>query len=173
VFVSPKEEFDSVVEMHGEEIFAYLWRLLSGREDAEDCLQEVFVRAFKAFDRLHEGSNVRAWLYKIATNTAIRFRDKRVRREAKEYLMDHDFISIEPSPLDQVLSKEQLVSILKVVESLPAKQRAAVIMRKYQECSYDEIAIILECSQESARANVYQGVKKIRAKFLNSGWHWS
>ena len=163
--MSPLEEFNSVVEIYSEEIFAYLWRWLNGHEDAEDCLQEVFLRAFKAFNRLNEGSNIRAWLYKIATNTAITFRNKRSRREEKELLIEADLRSLEPSPMDQVLSKEQLVSILEAVESLPQKQRAALIMRKYQGFSYDEIAGVLECSQESARANVYQGIRKVRAKF--------
>ncbi len=163
--MSSVEEFNSVVETYSEEIFAYLWRWLNGHEDAEDCLQEVFLRAFKAFDRLNEGSNIRAWLYKIATNTAITFRNKRSRREDKELLIEADLRSLEPSPMDQVLSKEQRVSILKAVESLPTKQRAALIMRKYQGFSYDEIAGVLECSQESARANVYQGIRKLRDKF--------
>ena len=163
--MSPLEEFNSVVEIYSEEIFAYLWRWLNGHEDAEDCLQEVFLRAFKAFNRLNEGSNIRAWLYKIATNTAITFRNKRSRREDKELLIEADLRSLEPSPMDQVLSKEQLVSILEAVESLPPKQRAALIMRKYQGFSYDEIAGVLECSQESARANVYQGIRKLRGKF--------
>jgi RNA polymerase sigma-70 factor (ECF subfamily) len=163
--VSPLEEFNSVVEIYSEEIFAYLWRWLNGHEDAEDCLQEVFLRAFKAFNRLNEGSNIRAWLYKIATNTAITFRNKRSRREDKELLIEADLRSLEPSPMDQVLSKEQMLSILEAVESLPPKQRAALIMRKYQGFSYDEIAGVLECSQESARANVYQGIRKLRGKF--------
>jgi RNA polymerase sigma-70 factor (ECF subfamily) len=163
--VSPLEEFNSVVEIYSEEIFAYLWRWLNGHEDAEDCLQEVFLRAFKAFNRLNEGSNIRAWLYKIATNTAITFRNKRSRREDKELLIEADLRSLEPSPMDQVLSKEQMLSILEAVESLPPKQRAALIMRKYQGFSYDEIAGVLECSQESARANVYQGIIKLRGKF--------
>jgi RNA polymerase sigma-70 factor (ECF subfamily) len=163
--VSLVEEFNSVVEIYSDEIFAYLWRWLNGHEDAEDCLQEVFLRAFKAFDRLNEGSNIRAWLYKIATNTAITFRNKRSRREEKELLIEADLRSLEPSPIDQVLSKEQMLSILEAVESLPPKQRAALIMRKYQGFSYDEIASVLECSQESARANVYQGIRKLRNKF--------
>jgi RNA polymerase sigma-70 factor (ECF subfamily) len=163
--VSLVEEFNSVVEIYSDEIFAYLWRWLNGHEDAEDCLQEVFLRAFKAFDRLNEGSNIRAWLYKIATNTAITFRNKRSRREEKELLIEADLRSLEPSPMDQVLSKEQMLSILEAVESLPPKQRAALIMRKYQGFSYDEIASVLECSQESARANVYQGIRKLRNKF--------
>lgn len=163
--MSSVEEFNAVVETYSEEIFAYLWRWLNGHEDAEDCLQEVFLRAFKAFDRLNEGSNIRAWLYKIATNTAITFRNKRSRREDKELLIESDLRSLEPSPMDQVLSKEQRVSILEAVESLPTKQRAALIMRKYQGFSYDEIAGVLECSQESARANVYQGIRKLRDKF--------
>jgi RNA polymerase sigma-70 factor (ECF subfamily) len=159
------QEFDTVIDRYGKEIFAYLWRILHGQEDAEDCLQEVFLRAFKAFDRLDRDANIRAWLYKIATNTAISFRKKRSRVESQELLVDFDHLSSDPSPDDRLEWKERLAALLAAIDELPDRQRSALVLRKYQALSYPEISEILGCSQEAARANVYQAMKKLRAKY--------
>ena len=74
------------------------------------------------------------------------------------------------SVADRVERKALLEAVTRAVEALPDQQRAALIMRKYQELSYAEIAAALECTEAAARANVYQAVKKLQAKFvLNEG----
>ena len=65
-----KPDFETLVKAHSAELFAYVWRMLRDTTDAEDCLQETFLRAFRSYGRVRAGSNYRAWLYKIATNTA-------------------------------------------------------------------------------------------------------
>lgn len=158
-------EFDEVVEKYSPEIFAYLWRLLNGTRDAEDCLQEVFLRAFQAFERLNQDAYIRAWLYKIATNTSISFRKKRSRVELHEVILEVEFPSQEVLPEVQVEWNERLKVVLEAIDALPDRQRSALMMRKYQELSYAEISLILGCSQEAARANVYQALKKLRARY--------
>jgi RNA polymerase sigma-70 factor (ECF subfamily) len=165
VIVPSINEFDSVVDMYSGEIFTYLWRLLNGHTDAEDCLQEVFLRAFKAFDRLEQGANVRAWLYKIAINTSISFRKKRNRVDSHELIVDFDIPAAALLPEDRVARKERLKALVEAINALPEQQRSALILRKYQELSYAEISEILNCSQDAARANVYQAVKKLRARY--------
>jgi RNA polymerase sigma factor (sigma-70 family) len=68
------------------------------------------------------------------------------------------------TPHDAYELQERLEIVAKAVMSLPKMQRAAIMLRKYQELSYSEVASILECSESSARANVYQGLKKLRSK---------
>jgi RNA polymerase sigma factor (sigma-70 family) len=70
------------------------------------------------------------------------------------------------SVADRVERKALLEAVTRAVEELPDQQRAALIMRKYQELSYTEIAAALECSEASARANVYQAVKKLQASLV-------
>jgi len=67
---------------------------------------------------------------------------------------------------DRVERETLLAAVVRAVETLPDQQRAALIMRKYQELSYAEIAAALECTEAAARANVYQAVKKLQAKFV-------
>jgi len=159
-----KPEFDVLVERHSAEIFAYVWRMLRDAHDAEDCLQEAFLRAFRSYARVRVGTNYRAWLYKIATNTA-RSQWKRKRRsEAYTADLDPDQQADEMPAADRVEQKALLAAVARAVEELPAQQRAALIMRKYQELSYTDIATALECTEATARANVYQAVKKLQVK---------
>jgi len=65
-----KPLFDILVDAHAAEIYRYLWRMLQNEQDAEDCLQEAFLKSYLAYDRLDESANYRAWLYRIAGNTA-------------------------------------------------------------------------------------------------------
>jgi RNA polymerase sigma-70 factor (ECF subfamily) len=161
--MTKKPDFESLVEWHGGELFGYLWRLTGNEADASDSLQDTFLRAFKAYERLQDFSNLRAWLYKIATNTA-RTRHARSQRRQADPLLE-PIASGEKAVDVQVLERTQLASVKQAVMALPARQRAALMMRKYQELEYSEIAAALDCSEDSARANVYQALKKLREQF--------
>jgi len=160
-----KPEFDELVERHSAEIFAYVWRMLRDAADAEDCLQETFLRAFRSYARVRAGTNYRAWLYKIATNTAHSQWKRRKRTETHIVDLDPDLHVAEMSAADRVEEKTLMAAVARAVEDLPAQQRAALIMRKYQELSYAEIAAALDCTEAAARANVYQAVKRLRTQF--------
>jgi RNA polymerase sigma-70 factor (ECF subfamily) len=160
-----KPDFDELVERHSGEIFAYVWRLLREARDAEDCLQETFLRAFRSYGRVRAGTNYRAWLYKIATNTARSHWKRRKRSETHTTELDPDRQADEMSVADRVERRALLTAVTRAVEELPEQQRAALILRKYQELSYTEIAAALACTEAAARANVYQAVKKLQTKF--------
>ncbi|MFN8598397.1 MAG: RNA polymerase sigma factor [Anaerolineae bacterium] len=159
-------DFEALVEAHSGEIFAYVWRLLRDTADAEDCLQETFLRAYRSFSRVKIGSNYRAWLYKIATNTARTHVKQRGRINARTIDLDPDLESDRSSPPERVEQRQLIEAVAQAVETLPHQQRAALIMRQYQELSYDDIAAALDCTEEAARANVYQALKKLRTQFV-------
>ena len=152
-------DFDKLVDEHSREIFAYLWRMLRDPQDAEDALQETFLRAFRGFPRREDDSNLRAWLYKIATNVAYTLLKKRNRRASRTTDLT-EFTPIATS--DNLARRDLLEAVLQAVKILPHKQQAALMLRNYQGFSYDEIGEALDCSPEAARANVYQAVKKLR-----------
>ncbi len=160
-----KPDFEELVERHSAEIFAYVWRMLRETNDAEDCLQETFLRAFRSYSRVRAGTNYRAWLYKIATNTARSHWKRRKRNETYTIDLDPELQTGGMSVADRVEQKTLLVAVARAVEALPDQQRAALIMRKYQELSYAEIAAALECTEAAARANVYQAMKKLSMDF--------
>ncbi len=156
-------DFEHLVETYGGEIYVYLWRLFDGSvEDAEDCLQDTYLRAFQAYHRLRPDSNYRAWLYKIATNSGLKLlKKKRRQMEFQEGLEGKYTTSLD----DAVEERITLGQVARAVEALPEKQKSALILRKYQALPYDEIAAIIGGDERSARANVYQGLRKLRKMF--------
>lgn len=140
-------------------IFRFLVRLCAGdRHTAEDITQETFLRAFRAFDRLTPDANHRAWLYRIAYNTFLNDR-RRFRHGEVELDESH------AAPRSREDARELASAVLAFVQTLPTKQRAALILRRVEGREYDEVAAILGCSEESARANAYQALKKLRERF--------
>ena len=110
-------------------------------------------------------ANTRAWLYKIATNVARTHLKKRGRNTSRTSDLDPQLVG-QNANLDINLDNAlQLQQVNVAVQALPEKQRAALMMRKYQELTYPEIATVLKTSEESARANVYQALKKLRKQF--------
>lgn len=159
----PQQPFETLVELHRDEIFAYLWRLIPG-DQAEDCLQETFPRAFRAYERTAPDSNYRAWLYKIATNVARTAHSQRRREMTRE--LENPVAPEQRTLLETVTFREDLKVVLQAVEALPLQQRAALLMRKYQDVDYKDITVALESSPATARAHVYQALKKLRVRLV-------
>jgi RNA polymerase sigma-70 factor (ECF subfamily) len=165
----PAVRFETLIERHHDEIHAYLWRLLrnaggAGADaEAEDLAQDVFLRAYRAFGRLRAGSNHRAWLYKIATNCAYTALKQGRRRASQHVPLDDDAHAAAAPSLDQRLAEsEALEQVDRAVAALPPKQRMAVVLRYVQELDYETVAQALDCSVDSARANVYQALRRLR-----------
>ena len=156
-------DFESLVQTHSAAVFGYLWRLLRDEADAEDCLQETYLRAYKAFARLDGHTNPTAWLYRIATNTARTYQRRRARTTSRTAELDPERMPGGEGPPELAERRQALAAVAEAVKALPYQQRAALILRKYQGLGYAEIAAALDCSESAARANVYQGLKKLRA----------
>jgi RNA polymerase sigma-70 factor (ECF subfamily) len=165
MLVVTKPRFEELVDTHQGELFAYLWRMLGDEDDARDCLQDTFLRALRAYERIEDFSYLRAWLYKIATNAARSQLSKNGRRQRRGVKLTPQVASGERAVDVQVSERLNHAEVRQAVLALPPRQRAALMMRKYQELEYAEIAAALDCTEEAARANVYQALKSLRSKF--------
>lgn len=163
--MEPKPDFDTLVERHSAELFRYLWRMLSDEADAQDCLQDTYLRAFRAYGRIEDTRHLRAWLYKIATNVARSHLVRAGKRRQREGQLLEPMAAGGKGLGALVAERSELAEVQQAVLALPDNQRAALMMRKYQQLEYEEIAAALGCSQDAARANLYQAVKKLRAQF--------
>ncbi len=143
--------FGELIERHEREIYAYALRLTGQRHDADDVYQETFLAAFRAWPPPRRG-NERAWLYRIATNKAIDL-GRRSRR-----LVSLDDLSLAAPERDGVA----IADLAAAIRALPAGQRAAFVLRKVQDLAYADVARILECSEEAARARVFEATKKVK-----------
>ena len=144
---------------YGKEIHAYLWRMLGDGQDADDALQETFLRVLR-HRRPASILEPRAWLYAVAGNVA-RSQLRRRRREGERRATP----DVDLAAPDGVADRDRVDAVRRVVESLPAKQRQALLLRRYQGLSYDEVARVLGGNAQAARANVYQAVVKLKKAF--------
>jgi RNA polymerase sigma-70 factor (ECF subfamily) len=158
-----EDAFETVVATHHAEIHRYVVRVTARSSDADDLSQETFIRAFRAHGALPPDANCRAWLFAIATNVCRNyFRGEKRRRLAYAAAGNDGPIADPAGPDGRVLVSEATCRIDAIVKGLPLKQRLAFTMRKMHELDYEVIGKSLECSEDSARAHVFQALKKIR-----------
>lgn len=145
--------FQRLLEEHRVDVYRFLVAAV-GRQDADDCFQETFLAALRAYPRLRDASNLRGWLFTIATNKAMDHW-----RSAKRRPMPLETLPDRPTPEREDGRPE----LWRAVGELPPMQRAAVIHRYVLDLPYAEVAEALGVSEEAARANAYEGRKKLRA----------
>jgi len=156
--------FETMVATHHGEIYRYLLRATGRTSDADDLSQETFLRAYRAHRGLPKEANARAWLFTIATNLSRNhFRAQKRRWRAYEAVRavasEADGTA---APDGVLLGREAGAALEAVVSRLPLKQRLAFLQRKVHGLEYDAIGRALGCSPESARAHVFQALRKIR-----------
>ncbi len=156
-------------EHHGE-IYRYVLRLTGRRTDADDLSQETFLRAFRAHRGLPPDANARAWLFAIATNLCRNhFRAQKRRRLAYAEVELGARARDDERPDGVTVSRQMGAAVGTVVARLPLKQRVAFLQRKVHGLDYDTIGRSLECSAESARAHVFQALRKVRQALERDG----
>lgn len=155
--------FETMVATHHGEIYRYLLRATGRTSDADDLSQETFLRAYRAYRSLPKDANARAWLFTIATNLSRNhFRAQKRRRRAYEAVGAMVGDTDGTGPEGVTLSREVGAAVEAAVSGLPLKQRLAFLQRKIHGHDYDTIGQSLHCSPESARAHVFQALRKIR-----------
>ena len=157
------DAFETIVAAHHGEIHRYLARVTARSSDADDLSQETFLRAFRAHRTLPADANVRAWLFAIATNLYRNHVRGEIRRRRALAAASADGAGAGSSwPEGEAVLKETGAKLDRLIGELPFKQRLAFTMRKIHELEYDAIGENLQCSAESARAHVFQALRKIR-----------
>ena len=162
--------FGEIVDLHQRAVYRYLVRCTGNSDDAQELFQETFLRAYRAYADLPTDANHRAWLFRIATNLVKNYIRGR-QRYRKVFVADAPLPSPGPHPAtpeQTVHSRETARVVLNALRALPFKQRTALIQRQLEGFAYREIAENLACSEDSARAHVYQALKKLRADWQRS-----
>src|SRR5512137_956023 len=180
-----RSEFEQLALRHLDALYATAMRLTRNERDAEDLVQDALLRAYRFFDRFERGTNIKAWLFKILTNTFI----NRYRRTSKErtlvdgpeqeavqgQLVSRDAADAAADPerwyFDRVLSED----VLAAVDALPLDFRLVVILADLQEFSYREIADVLDVPVGTVMSRLFRGrrllQKALAGYAVESGFH--
>src|SRR3954470_14579525 len=171
-------DFEQALERHRRELHVHCYRMLGSFDEAEDALQEAFLRAWRARDNRAEDFNLRAWLYKIATNVCLDVLRKG-RRQPSTVESKADIPWLQPYPdrlLDEIAPTEEEpdavvvaretieLTFIALIQLLPARQRAVVILRDVLEWSAAETAELLDISVASANSALQRGRETLRSQ---------
>jgi RNA polymerase sigma factor (sigma-70 family) len=144
--------FQVLLDEHRADVYRFLVATV-GPSDADDCFQETWISALRAYPKLRRGDNLRAWLFRIAQNKSIDAHHARGRRAVPVASVPERPTS-SPADADPELWER--------VRDLPTKQRTAVFCRSVLGMPYDELAVLLESSEDAARRNVHEGLKRLK-----------
>jgi RNA polymerase sigma-70 factor, ECF subfamily len=161
--------FVEVIDQHQKAIYGYLLSFTRNLHDAQDLFQDTFLRAYRAYAALPADADLRAWLMRIAVN--LTKNHVRARQRRHRVLVDGDQLPPsddirEPEAVSDtettIIARETGRMLVAAIESLPFRQRTALVQRQFGGLDYPAIAASLGCSQDSARAHVYQALRKLR-----------
>lgn len=165
----PAKGFKMLMDNFQEPIYYYIRRLVVSHEDAQDVLQEVFIRVYHGLDRFRGDSSLSTWIYKIATNESLRLLNARKNEETvpSEEIQEELIGKLKAS--DYIDYENELaVRFQEAILSLPEKQRLVFNLRYYDELDYEEIGRILDSKVDTLKVNYHYAKEKIKEYILNS-----
>jgi RNA polymerase sigma-70 factor (ECF subfamily) len=164
--------FDYLVEKYRRPIISFMYRTTHNQATAEELAQEVFLRVYRSRESYEASAKFTTWLYRIATNLAVNnARDTKHERAENQVSIDEpdeesgttmDIADTRMTVEQQLLRNERLTAIRKVVEALPERQRMAVLMHKYQNLDYKEIAAVLKLSESATKSLLFRAYESLR-----------
>jgi RNA polymerase sigma factor (sigma-70 family) len=151
--------FQALLEEHRADVYRFLVAT-AGVAEADDAFQETWIAALRAYPKLRRGDNLRAWLFRITQNKSIDAHRARGRRAVPVAAVPERVSSggIAVGGAEELWER---------VRRLPAKQRTAVYCRAVLGMPYDELALLLESSEDAARRNVHEGLKRLREELTD------
>jgi RNA polymerase sigma-70 factor (ECF subfamily) len=158
--------FRGLMDRHARTVYRLAYRIAGRHEDAEDVVQETFVRAYRQLDRFEARSNFGTWVYRIGFNCAVDYVRARRHREVAsepEVLTAIAPPSAEPSNEDLVYGSQIARRMHEILGDLTLQEREAFVLRHFHGCSIDEICQTLGVAPNAAKHAVFRAVKKMRA----------
>jgi RNA polymerase sigma-70 factor (ECF subfamily) len=166
--------FALLLEKHRGPVIHFVYRMVLNQAVAEELAQEVFLRVYRSRATYEPTAKFTTWLFRIATHLAL----NSIRDGRNEKLQDSLDREVADGPVRQVATGEpnveqllvrqaRLLEVRQAIESLPAKQRAAVLMHKYDEMEYSQIAGVLNCSESAVKSLLFRAYEALRARLAH------
>lgn len=163
---NPESGIRMVMQKYGEPVYWHARRLLVSHDDAQDAVQETFIKVFRSFHSLKEAKALRSWIYRIATNEALRIIERNKTPRLLTESIDDNATDIAVTDYTDYTDLEA-VKLQKAILSLPPKQQATFNMRYYDEMKYPQIAEAMETTVSTVKVNYHLAKEKI-IKYMNS-----
>lgn len=159
-----REAFDRLVERYQRAVYRLCYRYVNSHEDANDLAQETFLKAYRAIDRFRGDSAFSTWMYRIAVNSCLNFRQG---RRPETTALFESLSDASPRADTELERESEAVRVRAAVARLPERQRATLILKVYQELTHEEVAAVLGSSVGTVKANLFHALKNLR-KLLES-----
>lgn len=166
--------FDYLVQKYRRPMISFMYRMAHNSAAAEDLAQEVFLRVYRSRANYEASAKFSTWLYRIATNLGVNHaRDTRHERPENITNLDEtdeetgqapDLADKAPNVEEEIMRRERLAAIRKKVEALPERQRMAVLMHKYQQMDYRQIADVLKLSESATKSLLFRAYETLRTQ---------
>ena len=170
-----EECFRALLERHRNSLVGYLYRMIQDSGRAEDLAQDVFLRIYKSRASYEPTARFTTWMFRIATHVALNWlrNEKNTRRqESLDVRPEPGEVRLElpdrrPSVEQSLLDEVRLNEVRMAIGSLPEKQRAAVLMHKYEGMDYAQIAGVFDCSESAVKSLLFRAYESLRAKLAH------
>ena len=159
--------FTSIIKKYQEKLYWHIRRMVITHEDANDVLQNVFIRVWNGLGNYREDAKLYTWLYRIATNECLTYLEQQ-KRKSSISLSDVEEGLSNRVVADKFFDANKLEWKLQLaIQKLPEKQRIVFNLRYYDEMPYEEMSKVLETSQGALKASYHHAVKKVEEFILN------
>jgi len=156
-----EKAFTTIIKKYQEKLYWHIRRMVVDHEDANDVLQNVFIKVWNGLQNFREDSQLYTWLYRIATNESLTFLDQQKRRSSVSFDEVEAGLS-NKIKADEGFDVQKLEWKLQLaIQQLPEKQRAVFSLRYYDEMPYEEMSRVLDTSEGALKASYHHAVKKI------------
>ncbi len=166
--------FGVLLDKHRSSVVHFLFRMVQNHAVAEELAQEVFLRVYRSRATYEPTAKFTTWLFRIATHLALNaLRDGRHDRSQERLDDDSGDLPVRqvsdtrPNVEQAMLSEARLEEIRRAIAALPEKQRAAVLMHKYEEMEYSQIAKVLNCSESAVKSLLFRAYEALRARLAH------
>lgn len=156
-----EKAFTAIIKKYQEKLYWHIRRMVVDHDDANDVLQNVFIKVWKGLENFREDSQLYTWLYRIATNESLTFLDQQ-KRKSSVSLDEVEAGLSNKIKADEGFDAQKLEWKLQLaIQQLPEKQRAVFTLRYFDEMPYEEMSRVLETSEGALKASYHHAVKKI------------
>lgn len=166
--------FGVLLQKHRSAVIHFLYRMVLNQAVAEELAQEVFLRVYRSRSTYEPTAKFTTWLFRIATHLALNAlrdnKNERFQDRLDDNTSDLPIRQVsdgQPTVEQNMVSQARLAEVRKAVSMLPEKQRAAVLMHKYEEMEYSQIAKVLGCSESAVKSLLFRAYESLRARLAH------